>query len=236
MSLNNQKETWFWRLPPWRFSLLFWPPTYFLPILLYHFCCFCHIVLWLPCVIHRIPTFPFHLVFPTCSLRAWSVVCDWLDDIPCTATACRYCRTWLPPGDYSIFCAITFEPADVDCVVDRHVGWDILFNSDPVYLENFVWTNVTLVQFASHWIDICVWDWQILYTKKYLHPGGDAGVNWTLFVMRLCRLLILGIVAFIPGDCQIALQSFNEFGVLKCYHWLHGLRPLSISNHVLRQR
>ena len=125
MSLNNPKEICLSRLSLCRFSVLFSLPAYFLPILLQHFFCFCHIVLWLPCVILLIPTFPFHFVFPTCSPRAWSVVCNWLDDITCTGAACLYWRRQHRPGDSRIVRAIDVEPGNINCVIYHHVVWEV---------------------------------------------------------------------------------------------------------------
>jgi len=106
------------------FLFSFGPPP-ILPILLHHFFCFCHIVLWLPCVILLIPTFPFHFVFPTYSLTAWSVVWDWLDNITCACAACPYWRRRWPPCDSRIQCTINLKPTDINGVVDHHVVWEV---------------------------------------------------------------------------------------------------------------
>jgi len=88
MFLSHPKETCSSCLLPCRFSLCLWPPVNFLPILLHHFFCFCHILLWLLCVNVFVRVIPFHFVFTTGSLTALMVVCDRLDDISCTRAAC----------------------------------------------------------------------------------------------------------------------------------------------------
>ena len=113
------------RLLSCRFPLRLWLPAHFLPILLHHFFSFCHILLWLLCIILLIPIFPFHFVFPTSSVRAWPVICDWFDDVTCACAAGLYRPRWRPPGNPRIIRAVNFEPADVNCVVDRHVVWEI---------------------------------------------------------------------------------------------------------------
>ena len=77
MSLKHpKKETVLSHLLLCCFSLCLWPHAYFLPILLYHLLCFGHIIFQLPNVIRLVLTFPFHFIFPTGSLRAWSVIGD----------------------------------------------------------------------------------------------------------------------------------------------------------------
>jgi len=121
MSLNYFKRTTCLLRLSCHSSLRLWPPTYFLPIFLHLFFCFCHNLLRLPCVILLIPTFPFHFVFPTGSLKTWVVIGDWVYNIICTGAAWLYqWRRW-PPDDLRIVSVINFEPADVDCVVDCHV-------------------------------------------------------------------------------------------------------------------
>ena len=126
MSLNHpKKNAYSSRLLSCRFPLRLWPPAPFLPKLLHHFFCFCHILLWLPCIILLIPTFPFHFVFPTSSIRARPAFCDWFDVVTCAWEAGPYRRRWRLPGNPRIIRAVNFEPADVNCIVDHHVVWEI---------------------------------------------------------------------------------------------------------------
>ena len=124
-ALNHPKNACSSRLLSCRFRLRLWPPAHFPPILLHHFFCFCHILLWLPCIILLIPTFPFHFVFPTSSVRAWPVCCDWSDNVTCANTAGLYWWRWRPPDNPRIIPAVNFGPADVNRVVDRHAVWEI---------------------------------------------------------------------------------------------------------------
>ena len=139
-----KKQTCLSRLSLCRFPLCLWPSAYLFPILLHHLFCICHNLLWLPCIIHLIPTFPFHFVFPTSSIRAWLVFCDRFDDVTCACAAGPYQRMWRQPGDSRIICAVNFEPADVNCVADGHVIWENQFDGVSTYSKDLRWANVAV--------------------------------------------------------------------------------------------
>jgi hypothetical protein len=71
------------------------------------------------------PTFPVYFVFPTGSIGTWWVFCDWFDDVTCASTAGPYRPRRQPPGNPRIIRAVHFEPADVNCVVDRHIDCEV---------------------------------------------------------------------------------------------------------------
>jgi len=106
-------------------SLRHWPPTYLLPMPLHIIFCFCHIFLWLPCVILLATTFPFHFVLPTGCVTAWLVYWNWFDGIAWACVACLYQQRWRLPGNYRIFWAVNFQPADGNCVINCHVIWEM---------------------------------------------------------------------------------------------------------------
>jgi len=99
VSQSSEENACYSHLLSGHFPLRLWPPAHFLPILLHHSFCFCHILLWLPCVILFFPVFPCYFGFPTGSFRAWTVIWDWLDNIPCARVACLY---WQRQGPLSI--------------------------------------------------------------------------------------------------------------------------------------
>lgn len=57
---------------------------------------------------------------------------------------------------------MNYDPADSNCVMDRHVVWGVSFDGVPTHSENFVWADDAMYQFASRRIDIAVCDWLIL--------------------------------------------------------------------------
>jgi len=95
-------------------SLCCYPFVYLLPILHYYPFCFWHILLWLACIIVPIPTFPFHFIFPTGSVRAWLVICDWFDNRTRTCSACPSCWRWQPPGDSRIIHVVKIVSEEVN--------------------------------------------------------------------------------------------------------------------------
>jgi len=174
MSLNHPKDDCPWSLLLCCVSLRLWPPANFLPILLHQVICFCHILLWLPCVIFFVPAFPLVFVFPTGSLRALTVICNWLDDMTCVCAPCLDWRRWWPPGDPGIGRAINIEPADNNRVVDRHVVWEVMFDGFPDYSEDFVWANGTMFLCCFiHAVCTVIAVWQNIKTPP-LPPGEPA--------------------------------------------------------------
>ena len=125
-----------------------------------------------------------------------------------------YPETRRPFGLNPVSTAVNLERADINCVMDRHVFWKVLFDGIPMYWEDLVWVNITMNQFSALRTDVGVRHWQILCIKKYLYISSDGGVDWASLLISLGHLIILSIAELFSGDSQNTLQSFNEFTAL----------------------
>jgi hypothetical protein len=148
------------------FFFLALPPTYFLPILLHHVFCIGHILLRLPYVIHFIRNFQFDFVFPTSSILAWAVICNWLHEMACSHAVCPYQqRRWLPDSA-RIIRAINYESCDIHKSVNYHAVRVVEFNPLPTYSEHLIRANERCASVHRVWL-------KLVYVNSRSAVGGN---------------------------------------------------------------
>lgn len=89
-----------------------------------------------------------------------------------------------------MICAETFQPAEVNFVIDHYVIWDVYVDDISTYLEDIVWPNETMYQLASRKVDIGICGWHILVSRDTFAPAVVAGSNgrWFSRTSAICLL------------------------------------------------